>query len=107
MPRRRQSRNPFKELFESLFSESLGELSTSRRARSRSTSTVGRRGKDRIIEMLKRSKKVRREDVIKWLNSSWDANLPKSASWSEIADYIKRKVSLSALERYAKSKGVI
>lgn len=63
--------------------------------------------KANIIEALKRSKKIRREDIIEWLNRKYNANLPRSATWSRIANFIQRKVSVKALEEYAKRKGVI
>jgi len=63
--------------------------------------------KSDIIDVLKRSKKVKKEDVIEWLNNKFNANLPKSSTWDDIEDFISRKVSVSTLENYAKRKGVI
>jgi len=102
VPKRRRSF--IDEIFDML---NLNIGSERRKKTRRSSRSSIPKGKDKIILALKKSKKVRREDVIKWLNNSWNANLPMSASWNEIANFIKRKVSLSSLERYAKSKGVI
>jgi len=98
LPRRRKS------LFDELVGALIGGGGGSRRRVSRGVSA---RGKGRIIEALRRSRKVRREDVVEWLNRKHRANLPKSASWAEIEDFIRRKVSVSSLEGFAKRKGVI
>lgn len=98
MPRKRKS------LFDELVGALIGGGGGSRRRVSRGVSV---RGKGKIVEALRRSKKVRREDVIEWLNKKHKAKLPKSASWSEIEDFIRRRVSLSSLEGFAKRKGAI
>ena len=59
-----------------------------------------------IIDAIRRSKKVRKEDFLDWLRRKYKVDLPKSASWDEIYEVVSRKVSVSALESWAKKKGI-
>ena len=60
----------------------------------------------KILDLLERSKKVKKEDIIKWLDSRFDIKLPKTASWSDIRRVVRRKVPYRSIRAYARRKNV-